>query len=62
MNKDRHYCQLRLLYRIKSKAAITLTFYLHCTAIAALSFIVYRCPNVEGIANKDAYELKHKVP
>ena len=35
------YPQLRLLYGIKSKAAISLTFDLHCEAIAALFFMTY---------------------
>ena len=36
--------QIRLLYGIKSKAAINLTFNLHCKAIAAFSFIPICCP------------------
>ena len=36
--------QTRRPYRIKSKAAISLTFNLHCKLIAALFFIPHRCP------------------
>ena len=38
------FSQIWLLYRIKNKAAISLTFNLHCKAIAALFFIPYSHP------------------
>ena len=44
--------QTRLLYGIKSKAAISLTFDLHCTAIAALFFIIHIFILFENIASQ----------
>ena len=38
------YPQIRLLYGIKNKAAISLPYNLHCIATAALFFIPYSCP------------------
>ena len=38
------YLQIRLLYGIKSNAAISLPFNLHCKSIAALFFTQYWCP------------------
>ena len=38
------FLQIRLLYGIKSKAAISLPFHLHCKAIAALFCISYCRP------------------
>ena len=43
------YPQIRLLYGIKSEAAFSLTFDLHCKAIAALFHIAVL---FEDIANK----------
>ena len=43
-NNNGLYPQIRLLYGIKSKAAISLPFNLHHKSIAALFFIPYCCP------------------